>query len=255
MSFQSIQKTLKSKLSEDQVEFLKDVYLGLRGLPNPLTALLARRANVGRGTRIDRTAHFLGWNNIRIGRNCLISEGCWLNVNQRSGKHVAIEIGDHCFIGRRNFFSSGKLIQIGDYALIGADCRFLGSDHVFTDPFQPYIATGTTNGNTIRLGPNCWVGANVTFVGDVTVGHGSVIGAGAVVNKHVPPFSLVVGSPARVLKRFDVLSNEWLPAGSFTDDMAGVHPSEDDYLARLKATARKVRMPVPAAGHTRGDLP
>ncbi len=255
MSSQSILATLKSKLSPGQIEWLRDCYYWLRGLSNPLAAYLARRANVGRGTHIDRTAHFLGWNNIRVGRNCMISEGSWLNVNQRFGNHVAINIADDCFIGRRNFFSSGKLIHIGPYALIGADCRFLGSDHVFSDPFQPYIATGTTNQNTIYLGANCWVGANVTFVGGPKIGHGSVIGAGAVVNKDIPPFSLVVGSPARVLKRFDPISREWKPLAEFTEAMNSALPSEEEYLAQLKANAPRIRMPVPAAGRSRGDLP
>ena len=132
---------------------------------------------------------------MRIGERCVISEATWINVNDRENTDFAILIGNHCFIGRRNFLSSGKRIRIGDYCLTGVDCHFLGADHLHHTPYTPYSATGTTLDGVVDIGPNCWFGASVTVLKNVRIGFGSIIGAGAVVTHSVPPYSIAVGNP------------------------------------------------------------
>jgi acetyltransferase-like isoleucine patch superfamily enzyme len=151
---------------------------------------------------IDSTVHITGWKYISIGNYTIISERSWLNVNQRISNHINIKIGNNCYIGRGNFFSAGNIISIHDYCMTGIDCKFIGSDHNFSDPLLPYVAGEALCEKTIIVGVNVKIGAGVTIIGDITIGHGSVIGADALVNKSIPPFSLAVGSPAKIIKRY-----------------------------------------------------
>lgn len=174
-----------------------------------------RKQNVGKGSYIDSSVQVLGWKNTKIGSDSIISEDTWININHRNSKSIDLAIGDHCFIGRRNFFSTGHSIKIGSYCLTGPNCNFLGADHIYQSPFVPYISSGVTTNGDIEVGSNCWLGANVTVLKDVKIGYGSVIGAGTVVNKDVPPLSLVVGSPGKVIKRFDFEKQDWVSSKEF----------------------------------------
>lgn len=213
-----------------------------------------RAANLGARTVIDPSVQIIGWRNVRIGEGSVISEGAWINVNDRDGAEPAIVIGNNCFLGRRNFLSSGKRIRIGDYCLTGIDCHFLGADHLHSTPYTPYVAAGTTSGGVIDIGPNCWLGASVTVLKDVRIGFGSIIGAGAVVTRDVPPFSTAVGNPARVIKRFDAVRNEWLPGAALSAEAEARIPAESDYLAELVKNHPALKLPRLASGHIHGDL-
>ena len=212
-----------------------------------------RKEHVGKNTFLDATVHVLGWKNVRIGQDCVVGEYTWLNVNHRDVAGPAIVIEDNCFIGRRNFLSAAGRIRLGAYCLTGTDCRFLGANHVFTSPFVPYIKSGVTTEGEIDIGVNCWLGADVTVLGDVQIGHGSIIGACAVVTRDIPPFSLVVGNPARVLRRYDIEKNEWVPVAEY----AGTKPlpDEKEYEAGLRRDYPRCKGPKLAASTALGDLP
>lgn len=210
-----------------------------------------RAAHCGPGVWLDPTVQVLGWRRVRIGAHSIISEGGWLNVNDRDADEPVIVIGASCFLGRRNFLSAGSLIEIGDYCLTGVDCHFLGSDHVFSSPFVPYLMSGTTDGGHIRIGANCWLGASVTVLKGVSIGYGSIIGAGSVVKSDVPPMSIAVGNPARLVRRFDLPTQTWVRAEEY---MESAIPDEAAYLAQLKEQWPVIRGPRVASGYVQGDL-
>lgn len=213
-----------------------------------------RERHVGTGATIASSVQVLGWRRVRIGAHAILSEGTWLNVNDRESDEPAIIIGESSFIGRRNFLSSGDLIQLGAYCLTGPNCHFLGSDHVFETPFVPYLISGTTAGGAIRVGVNCWLGAGVTVMKDVTIGYGSIIGAGAVVLSDIPPFSIAVGNPARVVRRYDIATATWVRAAEYTTASDARLPGETAYLERLRAAHPVVPGPRIAASFDFGDL-
>jgi acetyltransferase-like isoleucine patch superfamily enzyme len=214
--------------------------------------LLLIKKKKGHNSYIDGTVHITGWKYISIGDYTIISEYSWLNVNQRMSGYIHIKIGNNCYIGRRNFFSVGKSIIISDYCMKGIDCKFIGSDHIYDNPLKPYITTGTINDKSIIIGANVWFGAGVVVIGDVTIGHGSVIGAGALVNKSIPPFSLVVGIPAKIIKRYSFVLNEWISASSAEDRLC--LPNEADYLEILKKQFPAIYIPRQAASKKYGNM-
>lgn len=206
-----------------------------------------------RNAFIHRTVQILGSSNVRIGLNSVISQDCWLNVNHRESKDFAIVIGDHCFIGRRNFFSSGRLIDIGSYVLTANDCHFLGSSHIIDNPMIPCITSGTTASDVIRIGHNTFLGAGVRILGSVSIGHGCVIGAGSLVTKDIPAFSQAFGSPAIVRRRFSLMQKKWLSTDEFGPDDEHSIPSPDEYLLMLGMNQAPA-MPYIAAGNDMGNL-
>jgi acetyltransferase-like isoleucine patch superfamily enzyme len=206
----------------------------------------------GRGTYIHRTVQIIGRSCVQIGTNSVLSQDCWLNVNHRNRIHTSIKIGNNCFIGRRNFFSSGNKISLGDYVLTANDCHFLGSSHIINDPNKPYITSGTTDSDTITIGDNTFLGANVRVLGNVIVGHGCVIGACSIVMHDIPPFSIAIGSPAIVIKRYSFHHKKWIPISDFSTIDENSIPSSDDYISILRNNPNP-RMPYIAAGSDMGQ--
>lgn len=229
----------------------------IRALPPRLQCMViaaraAGRVRRGRGTFMHRSVQVLGKQSVVIGANTVVSQDCWLNVNHRVPGEIAIRLGDNCFIGRRNFFSSGRLIVLKDFVLTANDCHFLGSSHVTDDPMRPVITTGTTASDTIVVGTNTFIGAGARLVGDVTVGHGCIVAAGSTVTKSVPPFSQVVGNPATARKRYSVIRRVWVPLADFTAEDERALPSESDYLEMLMRHPG-IAMPYIAAGSDLGN--
>lgn len=210
------------------------------------------RARRGRGTYIHRSVQILGKRYVSVGANSVLSEECWLNVNHRNGGEAAIEIGSQCFIGRRNFFSSGKKIVLGDYVLTANDCHFLGSSHVVQNPMLPYLSTGTTDSDVITVGHNTFIGAGASILGNVNVGHGSIIGARALVTRDIPPFSQAIGAPARVVRRYSMRQEAWIACNELTDEDEEQLPTAELYLSILQKCP-PIRMPFIAAGSDMGQ--
>lgn len=217
------------------------------------------QGRIGPGTHIDPTVQVLGWRNVRFGANCVIGEHTCLNVNDRTG--LRLEIGDNVFIGRRNFFSTGDQLTIGDYCLTGPNCNFLGAGHVMTDPFTPYIVAGIESYGVLAVGPNCWLTSAVTVLGGVKIGYGSIIGANSLVNRDIPPLCLAVGNPARVIKVYDLSQACWrnLPADpALAAEALEQHqrslPVEEAYLSELRRKHPRVVVPKIAAGRAGGEI-
>jgi acetyltransferase-like isoleucine patch superfamily enzyme len=200
---------------------------------------------------IASDAHLIGILRIRLGKNVVIGSRSWLNVNDRSSKLPALTIGNNSLIGVRNFFTVGRTITLQDYCLTAMGCSFIGSAHRYDDPMKAYALTGTTPDADIYIGTNCFFGVGTQVIGNVRIGHGCVFGAGAVVRSDIPPFSLVVGNPARVIKRFHFGRNEWV-AWPCDDLQEG--PPEADYLEHLKQKHGFVFQPISAVTAGLGDI-
>lgn len=233
---------------------MKAVRQHLKRLKEARQAERFRREHVGPGSRLAGRVQVYGWKNVRIGKHTVVCEDTLINALNCPSEGPTIQIGDFVFIGRRNFLNAGESLIISDYCLTGTDCHFLGSDHVSASPFVPYITSGNTLGASSRLGANVWLGARVTVMKGVQIGFGSIIGAASVVTRDVPPLSIAVGSPARVIKRFDINKGEWVPVEEFPGDGEAHFPSEEKYLADLREKHPFIRMPFRAIGSEFGDL-
>lgn len=216
--------------------------------------LTSGKLTIGQGSFVHKSVHVLGRNNVAVGSNTCVSERCWLNVNSRNAGQIAIKIGDNCFIGKNNFFSSGKSIVVNDYVLTATGCKFIGSSHQMEDPGVPYLMAGTSNIDAIEIGVNCFIGAGATVLGNVVIGHGSVVGTDSLVLRDIPPFSLAVGNPTKIVKRYSFRQKKWILASDLSIEEEEEMPTEADYLAHLKANFSRINIPWVAAGNDMGDI-
>ena len=213
-----------------------------------------RQRNVGPRSFIDPTAQVLGWQQVRIGHHTIVGENSWINVNQRDQSEPAVIIGNNCFLGRRNFLTAGVTITIGDYCLTGPDCHFLGADHDSSSPFTPFSISGVPANGVIEVGTNCWFGSSVIVLKNVRIGFGSILGAGALVTRDCPPFSMMVGSPARIIKRFNMRRKEWVKVEEYPADGDSLLPSKAEYLADLRQRHPAIKGARAASGKAFGDF-
>ena len=157
--------------------------------------------SLGAGVYIDHGVYLHGApGGLRIGSHSWIMNGCRLHVfNYRNIPHAGIRIGNHTFVGEGSVMRGQGGITIGDHVLFGPRVQVLAVNHVFADTTRPIMDQGITAvGITIEDGS--WIGAGAIVLDGVTIGKGACIGAGAVVTTSVPPYSLAVGVPARVIR-------------------------------------------------------
>ena len=149
----------------------------------------------------------------------------WLPISQRSrlAKRLRvfwarkmIRCGTAVNIERNAYFTPG--LTLGDKSGVGINCEVYGpvtigrnvmmgpevviytSGHKFDRTDIPMMEQGNTDAEPVTIGDDVWIGRRVMIMPGVTIGNGCVIGAGAVVTKDIPPYSVAGGVPAKVLK-------------------------------------------------------
>lgn len=130
-------------------------------------------------------------NNVLIGRNTIVS--C---------KGGDITIDDYSNIGPNNTLISESTLNIGKYVFTAGQSYIIaGGNHSFEDRetpiwFQPSVSKGGVN-----IEDDIWIGASSTILDGVTIKKGSIVGAGSLVIKNIPSYSIAVGNPAKVIKK------------------------------------------------------
>ena len=114
------------------------------------------------------------------------------------GKVAAnLRIGSDCMFTTPLFVNASAEVAIGNHVVIGHHAMIITDDHELSDPVQ---RCGRRVASPVVVEDGVWIAARVTVLPGVTLGQGSVIAAGALVAKDVPPNTLVAGVPARVIK-------------------------------------------------------
>jgi len=140
---------------------------------------------------------------IFIGDETFVMHASVLHVyNFRGLSHSGIWVGRNCFIGEFCLIRGQGGVHIGDAVLLAPRVQILAVNHLFDDPTQPVMHQGIT-AQGIVVEDGAWIGAGAILLDGVRVGTGAVVGAGAVVTRDVPPHTLAVGVPARVVRWLD----------------------------------------------------
>jgi len=152
---------------------------------------LARR--FGRGVRIGSGVGFQHLDRCEIGDDVFIGAQSYLQ-GRFDGRCV---IGNHVWIGPQSYFDARDLV-IEDYVGWGPGAKVLGSMHTGVPATVPLIQTDLQIKH-VRIEAWADVGMNAVILPGVTIGRGSIVGAGAVVTEDVPPLAIAAGVPARVI--------------------------------------------------------
>lgn len=128
---------------------------------------------------------------VRIGRDTGVYNGTFFEL----GEMADVRIGDFCSIVGAIICSSAS-VRIGSYVFLAHEVVIADTDFAV-----PPIVTACLPKRAARIsiGDNAWVGMRAVLTGGISVGEGAIIGAGAVVNFDVPPYSIVAGNPAKVV--------------------------------------------------------
>ena len=122
---------------------------------------------IGEGSRVNTPLTGVRFHEVKIGKNCVIMNGCLM-------------------------MSAGG-ITIEDEAMIAANCQLISNNH---DLVNRWVITC----KPVHIGKRAWIGAGATILPGVTIGDNAVVGAGSVVTKDVEPNTMVAGVPAKFIK-------------------------------------------------------
>jgi len=136
---------------------------------------------------------------LELGAHALLEPGVWLTAPGSA----RIRIGAGTLLNLGVMVAAAELVEIGEHCMLANGCFVTDSSHRFDDPGRPVPWQGFTTEGPTRLGDNVWCGAHVVITGGVTVGERCVIGANSVVTGDIPPYSIAVGVPARVLRTIE----------------------------------------------------
>jgi len=135
---------------------------------------------------------------VAIGHGTVVGGGLTIVGGERPERRLSI--GDRGWINSGCHFDCGASIHIGDDVAIGQQTLVLTTSHRLGESGG---RAGPHTHQPVRIENGVWIGARATILPGVTIGRGSVVGAGAVVSKDVEPDTMVGGVPARVIRRLD----------------------------------------------------
>lgn len=141
-----------------------------------------------------------------------INSPCFFDAGFRFYYPKNISIGSNCSFGHFNRIWAFNKVIIGDRVQTALGLTIVSGSH----DSGSYAPIGQDQ-ETVLEGEN-WIGANVTILGGVRIGKGSIIAAGAVVVNDVPPYSIVGGVPAKVIKNREPNREVFSPFGSYTPE-------------------------------------
>ena len=139
-----------------------------------------------------RWPRFTSLGDVQIGRH-LVVESRQLRTEFGAERHARLVIGDHVVLNGSSIVAT-KSITIGDHCLIGELTSIMDTDyHSLSSEISP-------KSEPVTIGNNVWIGRLCSVLPGISIGDNSVVAAGSVVNKDVPPNTLVGGVPAKTIR-------------------------------------------------------
>ncbi len=191
---------------------------------------LGRRATIGarssRARRFRRFGHgsaicfplntLFGEEYIELGAGSIIGPYATLSAGVMPGQVLeqspAVRIGDRCLIGKGSGIVAHQSVEIGDDVFTGHHVYITDANHGYEDTTLP-IGRQFAPPRPVRIGDGSWLGHGAIVLPGATIGRHVAVGAGAVVTGSLPDFSVAVGNPARVIRRYQTGSG-WVSVDS-----------------------------------------
>ena len=177
-----------------------------------------RFRRLGRGSFIKSPLSISGHKNIEIGNGVAIGYKSWLAAVPHTGAdNCLLQFGDGCEVGNFNHIYATKRIVFGKKVLTADKIYITDNLHGYENINVAILDQPIRQVDEVYIGDGSWIGENVCIIG-ASVGKNCVIGANAVVTKNIPDYSVAVGNPARIIKRYCFETGGWQrtsPDGNF----------------------------------------
>lgn len=170
-------------------------------------------AQIGSGSRVwypcvlDRATKAC----MAIGENSQILQNsricCYMQNNLPKPK---INIGSHCYLGYHLSILAGADVTIDDWVLMASDILITTESHGMNPESEIAYMNQPLVVAPVHIKAGCWIGEKVMIMPGVTIGKKSIIGAGSIVTKDIPDYSIAVGNPAKVIKKYSFESHQWI---------------------------------------------
>ncbi len=171
--------------------------LWVRCFLNPLVHKKGKGARIKRWTRMD----VLPWNRFELGRYSTIED--FATINNGVGDVI---IGNNTRIGLSNTIIGP--VKIGNGIMFAQNIVVSGLNHSYQDISMSIHDQPVTTAEII-IEDEAWIAANSVIVAGVKIGKHSVVAAGSVITKDVPPYSIAAGNPARLIKQYNFETKQW----------------------------------------------
>jgi acetyltransferase-like isoleucine patch superfamily enzyme len=163
----------------------------------------------GKHSYIRSVLKITGPRNIFIGNNTYIGYKAWLAGDDVNGTgNCKLQIGNHVSIGNFNHIYATKSIVIEDSVLTADKVYISDNLHSYQDIHIPVKLQPIKQISEVVIGSGSWIGENACVMG-AKIGRNCVVGANAVVTMDIPDYCVVVGIPAKIIKRYCLETNEW----------------------------------------------
>jgi acetyltransferase-like isoleucine patch superfamily enzyme len=177
-----------------------------RATIGPASARACRFRRFGRGSAVCvPIAALFGEAYIELGDDCIIGPYSSLSAGVMPGhvpeNDVVVRIGDRCLIGKGSGIVGHHSIEIGDDVFTGHHVYITDANHGYEDVTLP-IGRQFAAPRPVRIGAGSWLGHGTVVLPGASIGAHVAVGAGSVVAGNLPDFSVAVGNPARVIRRY-----------------------------------------------------
>lgn len=145
---------------------------------------------------------------IQIGENVVFQSMAWLLALKQDNIEPKLIVEEGSIIGRFAHIVALRKVSIGKNVLMADKVYISDNIHEYKDITKPIMHQPILFKSEVEIGENSWIGENVSIIG-AKIGKHCVIGANAVVSKDIPDYTIAVGSPAKVIKKFNHDTKEW----------------------------------------------
>ena len=120
-----------------------------------------------------------------------------------------IIIGDGTWIGKHSSIAAIDCVKIGEHVLFAGYVHITDHSHGYEDITRPISPQPLISKGPVVIEDDCWLGFSCEILSGVHIGKHSIVAARAVVTKDVPPYSIVAGNPARIIKHYNFETQRW----------------------------------------------
>ncbi len=176
------------------------------------TLLISGQFNqAGRGCRISPPFRFANLHQISLGENVIIHPDCWVHtVGLRpEARLVKLEIRAGAGIGMGSTIAAAESVVIGERVMLARNVYIADHAHAYQNVSVPIADQGLDTIKPVSIGRGTWLGQNAVVLPGVSIGENCVVGANSVVNRSIADFSVAVGAPAQVVKRYNRSRGQW----------------------------------------------